>query len=691
MRPGARDRRGLRDVVGGARPVEREDRLAGTAGRQRGPLQGDRVALEAGLGRALRYRHGRREPRVREDLGHDRAGLGREDLEVDGVGAVDEDRLHAPLEREPLLPAQVGAVGEHPLQREVSDVRAEVREPPRERVVVADDHSRQAGERESGDVEGAVRRELHAVQAHLEPDVRLVEREVRVVGQDRLAGVRVLARDHERVRADAVAAPEQDRHRVEGVGRPGERVQGLARGEPGCRAGAADAGTHVSLGGLGPWARDAAGVRVPVDRPAAGRVVRDGLPARTGVVVGGGTVRGGLLAAGRGREDRGVEVLGEGREQGLDDLDVAEHGAQGRRPGDLRVEVAPQVPRHGLQPGERVDGRPRLDVADVDLERQHRVLQPEAGRLAVGDVGVDAVRVGLVEGLRLLAEEVPLLLRDPPPPEGADHGVGLDRLRHVPDQLGEAAGRHVPAVVHLEEPVLGVDVAERGHEVRVRAGVDVGHAEVVADDLDVGGESRQDLFAAVVGQGPTHEEGDDAGERHAEDEQDGQERDEDLAPRCLRGSSCHGLSVSAGSAPRRTSLRGSGRGATIGTRKGRLLTAPRDRRTQVPTYAYRCTVCNHQFEAKQSFSDDSLTVCPECGGALRKLFNSVGVVFKGSGFYRTDSRSGSSASTAAASTSSSSGSSSGSSSDSSSTSSSSSSSSSTSSSSSSGSSSTSAA
>ena len=58
----------------------------------------------------------------------------------------------------------------------------------------------------------------------------------------------------------------------------------------------------------------------------------------------------------------------------------------------------------------------------------------------------------------------------------------------------------------------------------------------------------------------------------------------------------------------------------------------------MPTYAYRCTVCDHEFEAKQSFSDDALTVCPECGGALRKLFSSVGVVFKGSGFYRTDSR-----------------------------------------------------
>jgi putative FmdB family regulatory protein len=62
----------------------------------------------------------------------------------------------------------------------------------------------------------------------------------------------------------------------------------------------------------------------------------------------------------------------------------------------------------------------------------------------------------------------------------------------------------------------------------------------------------------------------------------------------------------------------------------------------VPTYAYACTECDHRFEAVQSFSDDSLTVCPECGGRLRKVFNAVGIVFKGGGFYRTDSRSGSS-------------------------------------------------
>ena len=58
----------------------------------------------------------------------------------------------------------------------------------------------------------------------------------------------------------------------------------------------------------------------------------------------------------------------------------------------------------------------------------------------------------------------------------------------------------------------------------------------------------------------------------------------------------------------------------------------------MPTYAYRCAECGHRFETVQSFTDDALTVCPVCNGVLRKVFNAVGVVFKGSGFYRTDSR-----------------------------------------------------
>jgi putative FmdB family regulatory protein len=58
----------------------------------------------------------------------------------------------------------------------------------------------------------------------------------------------------------------------------------------------------------------------------------------------------------------------------------------------------------------------------------------------------------------------------------------------------------------------------------------------------------------------------------------------------------------------------------------------------MPTYQYRCTDCGQDLEAVQKFSDAALTECPNCGGSLRKLFNAVGVVFKGSGFYRTDSR-----------------------------------------------------
>ena len=74
----------------------------------------------------------------------------------------------------------------------------------------------------------------------------------------------------------------------------------------------------------------------------------------------------------------------------------------------------------------------------------------------------------------------------------------------------------------------------------------------------------------------------------------------------------------------------------------------------MPTYAYACTECEHRFDIVQSFSDDTLTVCPECGGKLRKLFNAVGVVFKGGGFYRTDSRAASSSTTPSSSSSSSS-------------------------------------
>ncbi|SFF10668.1 putative regulatory protein, FmdB family [Actinacidiphila alni] len=67
----------------------------------------------------------------------------------------------------------------------------------------------------------------------------------------------------------------------------------------------------------------------------------------------------------------------------------------------------------------------------------------------------------------------------------------------------------------------------------------------------------------------------------------------------------------------------------------------------MPTYQYQCTECGEALEAVQKFSDDALTVCPNCSGRLRKVFSAVGVVFKGSGFYRTDSRGSSTSSSPA--------------------------------------------
>lgn len=67
----------------------------------------------------------------------------------------------------------------------------------------------------------------------------------------------------------------------------------------------------------------------------------------------------------------------------------------------------------------------------------------------------------------------------------------------------------------------------------------------------------------------------------------------------------------------------------------------------MPTYEYRCKQCEHELEAVQGFHDDPLTECPTCGGPLRKKFGSVGISFKGSGFYKNDSRSGNGTKTAA--------------------------------------------
>ncbi|MEU5303688.1 FmdB family zinc ribbon protein [Streptomyces noursei] len=76
----------------------------------------------------------------------------------------------------------------------------------------------------------------------------------------------------------------------------------------------------------------------------------------------------------------------------------------------------------------------------------------------------------------------------------------------------------------------------------------------------------------------------------------------------------------------------------------------------MPTYQYQCTACGEGLEAVQKFTDDALTECPSCNGRLKKVFSAVGIVFKGSGFYRNDSRGSSSSSSPAGSSTSSSGS-----------------------------------
>ncbi|MFJ9927321.1 MULTISPECIES: FmdB family zinc ribbon protein [Streptomyces] len=68
----------------------------------------------------------------------------------------------------------------------------------------------------------------------------------------------------------------------------------------------------------------------------------------------------------------------------------------------------------------------------------------------------------------------------------------------------------------------------------------------------------------------------------------------------------------------------------------------------MPTYQYQCTECGEGLEAVQKFTDDALTECPNCGGRLKKVFSAVGIVFKGSGFYRNDSRGSTSSSSPAA-------------------------------------------
>ena len=172
----------------------------------------------------------------------------------------------------------------------------------------------------------------------------------------------------------------------------------------------------------------------------------------------------------------------------LGDFLGGERGGE-RRPVDFVVEVGAEVPGHRLQPGDRVGRRPPFGLVAGVLQAEHRVLEGELAALVGGQVGVDAVGVGLVVAERDRVEQLDLLLGDRPPAEGADEAVGADLA--LAEQLGEPPARHVPAEVHLPETVLGVHVPLRHEQVRRRLRDDLRDPGVVAVDGGVGFEPRK--------------------------------------------------------------------------------------------------------------------------------------------------------------------------------------------------------
>ncbi len=345
----------------------------------------------------------------------------------------------APRRQRLVLRADPVGVALDLLQVEVADIRPQVGEAPGDVGVVADHHPRVPAEGVARHLVRAGRRHGRAVQAHLVPDARQRGAEVRVVGQQRLARRGAVAGDDPRVRPDARAArPHQRGHGVECLQHPAQRRHG---------------GDRRRRRGLGHR------LGVLVEGPADDRALRDDR-----LVVGEREVR--------------VEALGP--------VDPDLRGDQAAL--DLLLHVAAQVPRHRLEPCDGVGRGPRLDLVPAVGQAEDDVLK---GQLAVGlalEVGVDALGVRVERRARLGRQQRQLLLGDPPPAEGADEGVR--RRRGLAQHLREPAGGHVPADVHLPEPVLGVHEA-LGEEQVVAAGrVDLRDAVGVAHHLHLPVEAR---------------------------------------------------------------------------------------------------------------------------------------------------------------------------------------------------------
>ena len=456
------------EVVPVAGPVELQDRVGGRGRRQRGPRQRDGVLLVVGAW--LRTPAGQR--RVLRDLpehlaehpaqtpvgvcagvcagigaGEHRAVGGAADGDPYVVTPGHRDRLRAGAQRDQ-APVLEPAVAADPLDVQVGDVGSEVGEAPRDVGVVADHHARHAGEAEAGHVVGAVGVDGAAVQPHLHPYSRERDAQVRVVGQQRRAGGGVLAIDHPRVAAQAVAAPEPGRHPVDPSAEVGQEALGPRA--PGRSLG------HPAAARGGVLLEDA------VDDPA---LVDDRAVPFEGVrrvEAGDGVGRHRLGAGDQRRQLRAVDLLGH---------------------------VAAQVPGHRLEPRQRVGRHPvgRAVVAAAEVEQ--RVLERDLRRVVLGEVGVDTLGVGLerVAGLRL--QERQLLLGHAPPTHRPHQHVGVEC--RLPEQLGEPAGRRVAAHVHLVEPLLRVHVALGPHQVVGGVGVDLGDPVGVAEHLDFPVEPRQ--------------------------------------------------------------------------------------------------------------------------------------------------------------------------------------------------------
>ena len=210
-------------------------------------------------------------------------------------------------------------------------------------------------------------------------------------------------------------------------------------------------------------------------------------------------------------------------------------------PVDLVVEVGAQVPGHRLEPGHGVGRRPRLRGVARVLQGEHRVFDGEVGAAVPGQVGVHPVGVGLVvaEGDRVEQRHLPL--GHGTPAEGADEGVGADLA--LAEQLGEPPARHVPAEVHLPEPVLGVHIALRHEQVAGAAGQDLRDAGLVAVHGHVGVEPRQRGLPGEGGEGADDRPHAQAGADQGEAERDGEHGEGGPDPAVAPAARCVGSHI----------------------------------------------------------------------------------------------------------------------------------------------------